>query len=36
MEQNALDLLGLFTGFLVVMSLPVWVGIVAILRDKAD
>ncbi len=36
MEQNASDLLLLLGGFLATMSLPIWIGIVAVLRDKAD
>ena len=33
MEQDAFDLLILFGVFVGVMSLPIWIGIVAILRD---
>jgi hypothetical protein len=33
LEQNAFDLLVLFGGFVAVMTLPVWIGIVAILKD---
>jgi hypothetical protein len=36
MEQNALDLLWLFAAFLAVMSLPIWIGIVAVIREKPD
>ena len=36
MEQNAFDLLVLFVGFVGVMALPVFIGIVAVLRDRAD
>lgn len=34
MQQNAIDLLVLFGGFLAVMSLPIWIGIIAVLREK--
>lgn len=34
MEQNAFDLLILFVGFMAVMSLPIWIGIIAVLRDS--
>jgi len=33
LEQNSFDLLVLFGGFVGVMTLPVWIGIVAILKD---
>jgi len=33
MEQHAFDLLVLFGAFVGVMSLPIWVGIVAIFKD---
>jgi len=33
LEQNSFDLLVLFGGFVAVMTLPVWIGIVAILKD---
>ena len=36
MEQNAFDLLVLVGGFLGAMSLPIVIGIVAVLREKAD
>ena len=34
MHQNAIDLLVLFGGFVAVMSLPIWIGIIAVLREK--
>ena len=36
MQQDAFDLLVLFGGFLGVMSLPVFIGIVAVLRDDEE
>jgi len=36
MHQNASDLLLLFGGFLAVMTLPIWIGIVAVIREKPD
>ncbi len=36
MEQNASDLLLLLGCLLATMSLPIWIGIIAVLRDKAD
>ena len=36
MEHNASHLLVLFGGFVAVMTLPIWIGLVAILRDKGD
>jgi hypothetical protein len=36
LEQNAFDLLLLFGGFVAVMGLPVFLGIVAVLREKED
>ncbi len=34
MEQNATDLLMLFGAFVLVMSLPIWIGIIAVIRAK--
>ena len=34
MEQNSFDLVLLFLGFLAALSLPVWIGIVAVLTEK--
>jgi hypothetical protein len=34
MEQDAFDLIVLFGGFLAVMSLPIAIGIVAVLTDR--
>ena len=36
MEQNAFDLLILFACFMGVMSLPIWIGIIAVLRDTEE
>ena len=36
MEQNAFDLFILFGGFLAVAALPVTIGIIAVVRQKAD
>ena len=34
MEQNAFDLLLLFGGFLAVMALPIFIGLIAVLRER--
>ena len=34
MHQDAFDLIVLFVGFVAVMSLPIWIGIIAVLRER--
>ena len=34
MEQNAFHLLVLFGGFLGVMALPIFIGLIAVLRER--
>jgi len=34
MEQHAVDLLRLFGAFLAVMTLPIVIGIIAVIREK--
>ncbi len=36
MQQNASDLFVLFGAFVAVMSLPILIGIIAVLREKGD
>ena len=36
MQQNASDLFVLFGAFIVVMSAPILIGIIAVLREKGD
>jgi hypothetical protein len=36
MEQNSIDLLLLLVAFMAAMSLPIWIGIVAIFRDSSS